>query len=31
MKILALFIIFVLIFGTTSTSLVSDAYAQKKY
>ena len=29
MKILALFTIFVLIFGTTSTSLVSDAYAQK--
>ena len=29
MKILALFTIFVLIFGTTSTSLVSDAYAQE--
>ena len=28
MKTLALFAIFVLIFGTTSTSLVSDAYAQ---
>ena len=28
MKILALFTIFVLIFGTASTSLVSDAYAQ---
>ena len=29
MKILVLFTIFVLIFGTTSTSLISDAYAQK--
>jgi len=29
MKILALFTIFVLIFGITSTSLVSEAYAQK--
>ena len=29
MKTLALFTIFVLIFGTASTSLVSDAYAQK--
>jgi len=29
MKILALFTIFVLIFGTASTSLVNDAYAQK--
>ncbi|QMU54161.1 MAG: hypothetical protein GKS07_04125 [Nitrosopumilus sp.] len=29
MKALALFTIFVLIFGTASTSLVSDAYAQK--
>ena len=28
MKTLALFTIFVLIFGTASTSLVSDAYAQ---
>ena len=29
MKILVLFTIFVLIFGTASTSLISDAYAQK--
>ena len=28
MKTLALFTIFVLIFGTVSTSLVGDAYAQ---